>query len=126
MTESRLDRDLYLELLDECFDAVREMTVEGVSEIAEYDVEKRCDEAVGKHEIIGNIDEPRTNAAILAVALRTESMIEDSTPNSAHQSAAKCFAELAPAEYLADLAHRAAKYDLITRVLDEQAEAERQ
>jgi hypothetical protein len=126
MTENQPDRDLYPELLDECYETLCEATVEGFDEIAEYAVEKRCDEAVGEHEIIGNVEEPRTNAAIIAVSIRTEDVIEDFTPNSSHQSATKLFAELAPAEYLADLAHRAAKYDLIARVLDEQAEGTHQ
>ena len=122
MTENQPDRDLYLELLDECYETLRDTTVEGVDEIAEYAVEKRCNEAVGEHEIIGTVEEPRMNAAIIAVSIRTEDVIEDSSgPNSA-----QFFAELAPAEYLADLAHRAAKYDLIERVLNEQAESARQ
>jgi hypothetical protein len=118
MTENQPDRDLYLELLDECYETLREATVERVDEIAEYAVEKRCDEAVGEHEIIGNVEEPRTNAAIIAVSIRTENVIADT---SGHNPAV-LFAELTPAEHLADLAHRAAKYDLIARVLDEQAE----
>ena len=118
MTENQPDRDLYLELLDECYETLREATIEGVGEIAEYAVEKRCDEAVGEHEVIGNIEEPRTNAAIIAVSTRTEDVIADT---SGHNSA-ELFAELAPAEHLAELAHQVAKYDLIERVLDEQSE----
>ena len=119
MTENQPDRDLYLELLDECYETLREATIEGVDEIAEYAVERRCDEAVGEHEVIGNVEEPRTNAAIIAVSARTEDVIADT---SGHNSAA-LFAELAPAEQLAELAHMAAKYDLIEHVLTEQSEA---
>src|SRR5699024_7928250 len=116
MTENLLDGDRYLELLDECYETVRGTTIEGVDEIAEYAVEKRCNEAVSKHEVIGNVEEPRTNAAIIAVSTRTEDVIADT---SGHNSAA-VFVELAPAEHLAELAHMAAKYDLIERVLTEQ------
>lgn len=122
MTENLPDRDLYLELLDECYETVRGTTIEGIDEIAKYVVEKRCNEAVGEHEVIGNVEKPRTNAAIIAVSTRTEDVIADT---SGHNSAA-LFAELAPVEHLAELAHMAAKYDLIERVLDEQSEAARQ
>lgn len=113
----QLDRDLYLELRAECYDSVLDTTVEGIDEIYEYEIEPRCDEAVGMHTQIGEINQPRVNAAILVVCGRTTDALDDMEPSLFPENAA---------EFLAELAHTAVKYDLISRVLDEQAEAERQ
>jgi hypothetical protein len=112
----QLDRDLYLELRAECYDTVLDTTIEGIDEIHEHKIEPRCDEAVGMHTQIGEINKPRVNAAILVVCQRTTDALEDMKPSLFSENAA---------EFLAELAHTAVKYDLIARVLDEQAEAER-
>ena len=111
-----LTQEEYLEMRHECYEKLLASTIEGLTELAEYEIEKRCDEAVGKHETIGAIDEPRANAAVIALAIRTDDMLEDTPPDSTYESAE---------EYLADIAHRATKYDLIGEVLDERAEANR-
>jgi hypothetical protein len=115
MDES-LTSDEYLEMRYECYETLLASTVEGVADLADYEIEKRCDEAVNKHETIGAIDEPRANAAIIALAVRTADALEDSPPDDTYGAAG---------EYLAHLAHRAVKYDLIAEVLDERAEADR-
>jgi hypothetical protein len=112
----QLDRDLYLELRAECYEAILDTTLEGVTAIPECEIEKRCDEAVGEHDLIGEIDQPRVNAAILVVALKTNEALEDIGSDPSFESAS---------EFLATLAHTAVKYDLVTQILDEQAEAER-
>lgn len=118
--DGNLTSDEYLEMREECYRRLLgsngKCAVEGVTEFAEYEIEKRCDEAVGKHETIGAIDEPRTNAAVVALAVRTDDALEDTPPDTFYESAE---------EYLAALAHRATKYDLIAEVLDERAEATR-
>jgi (p)ppGpp synthase/HD superfamily hydrolase len=114
--DGNLTPDEYLKMRDECCGRLLASTVEGVTELTEYEIEKRCDEAVGKHKTIGEIDEPRANAAVVALAVRTHDALEDLPPDTTYESAG---------EYLADLAHRATKYDLIAEILDERAEANR-
>lgn len=114
--DGTLTQDEYLEMRHECYETLRASTVEGLTELAEYEIEKRCDEAVNKHGTIGAIDEPRANAAVIAVATRTADALEDSAPDDTYGAAG---------EYLAHLAHRAVKCDLIAEVLDERAEANR-
>jgi hypothetical protein len=111
-----LTQDEYLEMRYECYEALLASTVEGVTDLAECEIEKRCDEAVNKHETIGAIDELEANAAIIGLAARTADALEDSPPDDTYRTAG---------EYLAHLAHRAVKYDLIAEVLDERAEANR-
>lgn len=116
MRDDELGLDLYLEVLAECYETVRETTVEGIAEIAEYEVEKWCDEVVGQHEMVGDIDSPQINVAVIALSTTREAALEDTDPDASYESGA---------EYLADLAHTTAKYDLISWVLDRQAETER-
>ena len=106
----------YLEYLQECYEKLEATTVEGVSELADYEVEERCDGAVGKHEVIGDSESPRLNASVIAHSIRTEDVLDDHSPDELYESGG---------EYLADLAHQATKYDLINRVFDERSEAER-
>lgn len=106
----------YLEMLQECYETIEGTTVGGVNEISEHEVEPRCDEAVGKHDTIGNIEHPSVNAALFAHSIRSDDVLGDHSPDELYESGQ---------EYLADLAHQAAKYDLINRVLDDQKEAAR-
>lgn len=110
------ERERYLEVVEVCYDNLRESTIEGVTEIAEYEVEKRCSEAIVEHESVGEAECQQLNAAIVAVASTAERALGDTTPEIYESGA----------EYLATVAHMAVKYDLISRVLDEQAEAERE
>lgn len=111
-----LSLNIYLEMLQECYEEILETTVDGVTEIKEYEIEKRCDEAVEKHEVIGSVNRPSTNATIFAHSVRSDDVLDDHSPDELYENGK---------EYLADLAHQSAKYDLINQVLDEQAEAER-
>lgn len=111
MNPRHLDHDRYMERVGECYELLRESTVEGVTEIQEYEIEKRCSEAVGKHETVGESENQRLNAGIVAVASPAEDALDDTTP-AMYESGD---------EYLADVAHATAKYDLIEWVLDRQA-----
>ena len=117
MSEQHLDLDAYLEMLQESYETLRESQIGDVTEIPEYAVEKRCAEAVDKHDEIGAIENPQLNAGVVALALTGEDALDDTPPESGHESGA---------EYLADVAHATAKYDLISWVLDRQVEAERE
>ena len=106
----------YLEMLQECYEEVEGTTDGGVSEIYEYKVEPRCDEAVGNHDTIGDLERPSVNAALFAHSVQSDKVLSDHSPDELYESGQ---------EYLADLAHQAAKYDLIERVLDDQKEEAR-
>ena len=93
--------DDYLEMLQECYEIVEDTTIDGVTEISEYEVEPRCDEAVGEHDTIGNIEHPTINAALFAHSIRSDDVLGDHSPDELYESGQ---------EYLADLAHQAAKY----------------
>lgn len=116
MNLTDVERERYLEVVEECYENLRGSTIEGVTEIAEYEVEKRCSEAIVEHESAGEAECPQLNAAIVAGADSSERALSHTTPEIYESGA----------EYLATVAHTALKYDLIPRVLDEQAEAERE
>lgn len=109
-----LDLDIYLEMLQESYETLRESTMGDA--IPEHEVEKRCDEAIDEHDEIGEIDNPKLNAAIIALAITGDDAIEDTVPDSSYESGS---------EYLAAVAHTTAKYDMLSWALDERAEAER-
>ncbi|RJT04703.1 hypothetical protein [Halococcus sp. IIIV-5B] len=109
------DLDVYLEMLHECHETVENATIGSVTQIAEYDLEKECDEAVGKHEEIGDVESPQRNAAIIALTVEGEKALGEIDPDEFERGDA----------YLAEVAHTAAKYDVLSRVLDERAEAEK-
>ena len=108
--------DDYLEMLQECYETVEGTTVGGIADIYGHEVEPRCDEAVEEHDTIGDPERPSVNAALFAHSIQSDKVLSDHSPDQLYESGQ---------EYLADLAHQAAKYDLINRVLDEQAEAQR-
>ena len=115
MNAHGFDLDVYLEILQECHETVENSTVGGVTEIAEHDLEKQCDEAIGKHEEIGDVESPQRNAAIVALTVEGEKALGEISPGEFESGA----------EYLAEVAHTTAKYDVLSRVLDEHAEAEK-
>ena len=110
-----IDLDVYLEILQECHETIENSTTGGVTEIAEYDLEKQCDEAVGKHAEIGDVESPQRNAAIIALSVEGEKALGEISPDEFESGDA----------YLAEVAHTTAKYDVLSRVLDEHAEAEK-
>lgn len=109
------DLDVYLEMLHECHETVENATIGGVTQIAEYDLEKECDEAVGKHAEIGDVESPQRNAAIIALSVEGEKALGEISPDEFESGDV----------YLAEVAHTTAKYDVLSRVLDEHAEAEK-
>lgn len=113
MNADVMDENVYLELLHECFESLRDGTHKPLYDISEGDVEPRCDEAVHKHDEIGAEDAPQVNAAIAALSLSTEATMEHLALSDYETGD----------EYLAALAHGAAKRDLIGQVLDERKEA---
>jgi hypothetical protein len=116
MNPRHLDHDRYMERVGECYELLRESTVEGVTEIREYQIEKRCSEAVNEHETVGESENQQLNAGIVAVASPAEDALDDTTPEMYESGA----------EYLADVAHATVKYDLISWVLDRRAEIQRE
>ena len=116
MTGDCFDEDTYRELRDECYENLREAPIEDVTEIAEYEVEKKCSEAIVEHASAGKTECPKLNAAIIANASSSERALNHTIPEIYESGS----------EYLATVARTALKYDLIPRVLDEQAEAERE
>ena len=114
MSEQHLDLDVYLEMLQESYETLRESQIGDVTKIPEYAVEKRCAEAVDKHDEIGAVENPQLNAGVVTLSVTGEDALDDTSPE-VYESGA---------EYLADVAHATAKYDLVSWVLDEQAEAE--
>lgn len=106
-----MDEDVYLEMIEECFETVVSGTLKPLSEISEGNVEPRCDEAVGGHDVIGAEENPRVNAAIVSLSIATGDTMDHLKVSDYEDGE----------EYLAALAHGVAKRDLIEQVLDERA-----
>lgn len=116
MTDDCFDEDTYRELRDECYQTLRENTIEKVGVTPEYKLEQRCNEAVDEHETVGKIDHPKINAGILCLSPTAADALKGFSPSACGYQDSQ--------EYLATLAHYAVKYDILCRIIDERAEAD--
>lgn len=112
MTVGKFDIQIYLDILIDCADTVRESDYGGFAEIPDHKVEKECGEAVADHDEIGAVDAPRRNAAIVAFSAEGDDVLAELDPSVFDDGT----------DYIAEAAHRAAKSDVLSWVIDERKE----
>lgn len=109
MSAEKLDTQTYLDLLVDCTDTVRNSGYGRFTEIPDHKVEKECGEAVADHDEIGAIDTPQRNAAIVAFSAEGDEALAGLDPSVFDDGA----------HYIAEAAHRAAKSDVVSQVVEE-------
>lgn len=119
MIAEQLNKDVYLELLHECFEAVEDSKVGGISELAEWEIEKECGEAVSEVEHIGDPENPSLNAKVIALSIYSEDAIKQLDENPMLTS----YDDIS--HVIASVATRTMKQDVLHQVLDERANIKR-